>query len=178
MTRAAAANDGKAPRHKGSFDVRGTARDFDFLAGRWNVWCRRLLEPLSGSDRWIEFDGTNVSRPAWHGHANVDEFEADTPSGRIQGLTIRLFDSKFRRWSIYWANASRALIDIPPMSGGFEKGHGEFYNREQFNGRPIVVRFIWTVHSADSCRWEQAFSGDDGETWETNWTWHLTRVKR
>jgi hypothetical protein len=172
-----AAKQRNVPRHKGSFDVRGTVHDFDFLAGRWKVHCRRLLKPLSRSNEWIDFDGTNVSRPVWHGHGNFDEFEAETPSGRIQGLTVRLFDPRLRRWAIYWANASRALIDIPPMSGGFEKGRGEFYNREQFDGRPIVVRFLWTVNSADSCRWEQAFSGDDGETWETNWTWDLIRVK-
>lgn len=160
------------------FDVHGDVHDFDFLAGRWTVHCRRLLEPLSESQEWIEFEGTNVSRPAWHGYANVDEFEAETPSGPIQGMAIRLFDSHSRQWRIYWANAARALVDIPPMCGGFEKGHGEFYNREQFKGREIMVRFLWTVKSSDLCRWEQAFSADDGETWEVNWTWDLTRVRR
>jgi hypothetical protein len=160
-----------------TFEVHGDIHDFDFLAGLWHVHCRRLTKPLSGSQEWIEFDGTNVSQPAWHGQANVDEFEADAPAGRIQGMTIRLFDPSLRQWRIYWANASRALIEIPPMVGGFEKGHGEFYNREQFNGRSIIVRFLWTVKSADACRWEQAFSADEGQSWETNWTWDLRRVR-
>lgn len=155
--------------------VHGTERDFDFLAGSWNVRSRRLARPLSGSSEWIEFDGTNDSRPLWNGMANVDEFRASTPTGPLNGMTIRLFDSRSRQWRIYWANGANAEIDIAPMTGGFENGHGEFYGRETFDGKPVVVRFIWTVNAPHSARWEQAFSTDDGATWEINWTWDLMR---
>ena len=155
--------------------VHGTERDFDFLVGAWRVRSRRLLRPLAGSSEWIEFEGTNTSQPFWNGAANVDEFQAEAPSGRMRGMTIRLFDRNARQWRIYWANGERAAIDIPPMMGGFERGHGEFYDREELKGKPIAVRFFWFVDSRDACRWEQAFSGDDGRTWETNWTWDLVR---
>ncbi|MDQ3281015.1 MAG: NIPSNAP family protein [Acidobacteriota bacterium] len=161
----------------GIIAVHGTEHDFDFLVGSWTVRSRRLVRPLSGSTEWIEFNGTNVSRPVWNGAANVDEFQADTPAGPLKGMTIRLFDPQSRRWRIYWANGANAAIDMTPMVGGFEKGHGEFYDRETFNGKPIMVRFLWTVNSPDSARWEQAFSADEGQTWETNWTWDLTRVR-
>jgi hypothetical protein len=46
-----------------------------------------------------------------------------------------------------------------------------------FNGKPIVVRYIWSNITADHCRWEQAFSPDDGKTWETNWITENTRVR-
>jgi hypothetical protein len=52
--------------------------DFDFLFGNWKVHCRRLLHPLTGSNKWVEFQGTNVVHPMWDGRATVDEFEADT----------------------------------------------------------------------------------------------------
>jgi hypothetical protein len=160
----------------GIIAVHGSEHDFDFLVGKWKVRSRRLVHPLSGSSEWIEFDGTNVSQPVWNGMANVDEFEANAPAGPLKGMTIRFFDRQSRQWRIYWANAAYAAIDVPPMAGGFEKGHGEFYGRETFQGKPIVVRFLWTVPSPDSARWEQAFSADDGKTWEINWTWDLTRV--
>jgi hypothetical protein len=31
--------------------------------------------------------------------------------------------------------------------------------------------------AASSCAWEQAFSVDRGETWETNWTMSFTRAR-
>jgi hypothetical protein len=177
-TMSASAERREVSHNERNFEVHGSVSDFNFLAGRWAVHCRKLVKPLSGSNEWIEFDGTNFSRPAWHGHANVDEFEGDAPSGRIVGMTVRFFDSSYRQWRIYWANASRALFDMPPMIGGFEKGYGEFFNREEFEGVPVVVRFLWIVKSSRSCSWEQAFSVDDGKTWEVNWTWELTRLTR
>jgi hypothetical protein len=60
--------------------------DFDFWFGRWKVHNRRLLHPLSNSNEWVEFDGKVVAKPVWSGRANVDEFEADSPSGHIEGM--------------------------------------------------------------------------------------------
>jgi hypothetical protein len=31
------------------------------------------------------------------------------------------------------------------------------------------VVYKWTQVGPDGARWEQAFSYDDGKTWETNW---------
>ena len=43
------------------------------------------------------------------------------------------------------------------------------------NGADIAVRFIWSDITPRSARWEQAFSPDDGNTWETNWIMEFTR---
>ena len=61
------------------------------------------------------------------------------------------------------------------MVGKFDGPRGEFYSQEVFEGRHLFSRFIWNVDSADSCRWEQAFSVAGGKTWETNWTMKFTR---
>ena len=56
------------------------------------------------------------------------------------------------------------------MTGGFGGGpRGVFYSAETFGDRPVLVRFIIESTSADSCRFEQAFSPDGGSTRETNW---------
>src|SRR5580692_1327609 len=53
--------------------------DFDFEVGTWKIHLRRLLHPLSGSNEWIEYDGTSVTRKVWDGRSNIEEFEVDDP---------------------------------------------------------------------------------------------------
>jgi hypothetical protein len=38
------------------------------------------------------------------------------------------------------------------------------------------VRFIWSDITGRSARWEQAFSTDGGESWETNWIMRFERT--
>jgi hypothetical protein len=45
-----------------------------------------------------------------------------------------------------------------------------------FNGRPILVRFLWSGITEQTCRWEQAFSADGGATCEVNWIMESTRI--
>ena len=49
-----------------------------------------------------------------------------------------------------------------------------FLGEDTFEGRPILVRFIWSDVNSGTPRWEQAFSEDDGDTWETNWVMEFT----
>src|SRR5437588_9970066 len=150
--------------------------DFDFWFGHWKVHNRRLLHPLAGSTQWLEFDGTVLASPIWAGRANVDEFEADSPSGHIEGMTVRTYDPKAHQWSIYWSNAAKGSFE-KPMIGEFKNGRGEFFDQEDFAGKTIFVRFVWSDIRPNSCRWEQAFSSDGGKTWETNWIMTFDREK-
>ncbi|HKI00729.1 MAG TPA: hypothetical protein VKK31_01995 [Thermoanaerobaculia bacterium] len=156
--------------------ARNGQADFDFWFGTWKVHNRKLRERLKGCTEWDEFEGTSVARPVWGGLANIDEYEADSPSGHIQGMTLRLFNPATRQWSIRWANSTTGAMDNP-MIGEFKDGRGEFYDQEMFEGRSIYVRFIWSDITPTSCRWEQAFSADGGKTWEINWIMENTRQK-
>jgi hypothetical protein len=49
--------------------------------------------------------------------------------------------------------------------------------RKRLNGRAILVRFVISDVTPDSCHFEQAFSDDGGKTWETNWIATDTRLK-
>jgi hypothetical protein len=46
-----------------------------------------------------------------------------------------------------------------------------------FNGIPIRVRYVWSKITPTTCHREQAFSTDDGVTWETNWEMDFVRVE-
>lgn len=165
-----------APRPVSRPAPRDGMRDFDFLHGRWRVHNRRLRRPLSGSGEWYEFEGTAVERPLWDGQGNLEEYEAELPTGdRLRGLALRLYDPRSRQWTINWSSSATGRLDRP-MTGEFRDGRGEFYNQEELEGRAIYVRFIWTSLGPAACRWEQAFSADGGRTWETNWIMDFTRA--
>ncbi|HEV7178367.1 MAG TPA: hypothetical protein VGN11_00740 [Candidatus Baltobacteraceae bacterium] len=155
--------------------LRDGQHDFDFIFGSWNVHHRRLVRPLTGSNEWYEFDGTSVQRPVWGGKANLEEQDLHSPLGRFEGLALRLYDQELRQWSIYWGTVKDGLTTVP-MIGSFTDGVGEFLDREIFEGTPIMCRYLWSHSSPSQARWEQAFSTDDGITWETNWTMDFTRA--
>ena len=142
--------------------------DFDFEIGTWKTHVSRLLNPLTGSTTWIEFDGTSVVRKIWNGRANLVELEADGATGHLQVLSLRLYNPQSRQWSLYAANSSGGALSVPTV-GEFKNGRGEFFDQEAFNGRMILVRNVWSDITPDSCRFEQSFSDDGGKTWEVNW---------
>lgn len=149
--------------------------DFDFEIGSWNIHLSRLQDRLAGSTTWVEFDGTSVTRKVWNGRANLEEFETDSKTGHIEGLTLRLFNPQTHQWSIYWANSKNGALD-QPMIGGFKNAVGEFYDHETWKGRYVFVRFIWSNTNTKTPHFEQAFSDDGGRTWEVNWITNQTRV--
>ena len=150
--------------------------DFDFDIGVWKTHLKRLMHPLTGSTTWVELDGTTVVRKIWDGKANLAELETDAASGHLQVISLRLYDPQARQWSLNTANVKVGTLGVPTV-GEFKNGRGEFYDQETFNGRTILVRNVWSDISANSCRFEQAFSEDGGKTWEVNWIAFDTRVK-
>jgi len=146
--------------------------DFDFLVGRWTIRNRRLKSRLTGSDDWEEFDATTVARSHFNGGISIDEHTF--PTGR-RGMSVRLYDVAAREWAIYWVDSRDGRLG-PPVRGGFTDGAGEFYGDDEHDGTPVRVRFLWTDITDTSAHWEQAFSTDAGQTWETNWTMDLTRL--
>ena len=148
--------------------------DFDFEMGRWRVHLERLAKPLSHSTTWISYDGTSVVRPVWGGLANLGELEVEGDGKHVEGLSLRIYDARARQWRIHWANSGDGVLGTA-MVGGFAKGRGEFYDQEDYEGRPIVVRFIFSDISTTSFKIEQAFSDDGGKSWETNWITTFTR---
>jgi len=150
-------------------------QDFDFLHGTWKIHNTYLKQRLAGSNEWLEFDATGEVTPILGGLGNIDSFHALRNGKHVEGATLRLFNPTTGEWSIYWADNVRAGILQPPMIGKFKNGVGEFFGDEELNGRKVLCRFHWT-HSADSPRWEQAFSADGGKTWETNWIMTFQRT--
>ena len=154
----------------------GAAEDFDFLMGDWTVANRRLTSRWTGRPQWETFEGVSHCEPRLGGVSNIDEIVF--PGRGFSGLTVRLFDTAARRWSIYWISSRDGLLQ-PPVHGGFDGDVGEFYGEDLDDGRFILVRFLWWKRGpqggpSGGPRWEQAFS-PDGRAWETNWVMDFRR---
>jgi hypothetical protein len=150
------------------------AHGFDFEFGNWRVH-HRLKRPTG---EWMEFEGTSSDRPLNDGSANVEENTFHRPSGDTQGIALRTFDSKTGSWAIWWVDSRdpHAALD-PPVKGRFVDGVGTFYSDGIVNGKPQRTRYIWSHITPTSARWEQAFSQDEGATWDTNWIMEFQRAR-
>ena len=157
--------------------TRDGQHDFDFEFGRWTAKLSRRLRPLTGSNEWVAYEGSSVVHPLWQGRSNVGELDVTGPAGRIEGLTLRLYDPATRRWTIRFANSRDGEL-TPGLVGGFSDGLGEFHDQETLDGRPICVRFVFSEVTRETFRFEQAFSADEGRTWEVNWVSTFVRVER
>lgn len=156
-------------------EARGGQADFDFEIGRWRTEVKRLAKPLSGSNEWVEYEGTSVVHEFLDGRANLVELSIAGPAGRIEGVSLRLYHPETGQWSIHYASARDGELTAP-LHGRFENGRGEFYGDDRLGDRPIRVRFVITQEGADTARFEQAFSADGGASWEVNWIAVDTRL--
>jgi len=149
--------------------------DFDFEIGTWRTQLSRRLRPLTGSNTWVKYEGTTTVRKVLGGRANLVELDVEGPAGRIEGLSLRLYNPESRQWSLNFSNVAVGTLSTP-TTGEFKNGRGEFYSQETLGGRAILVRFVISDITPTSCHFEQAFSDDGGKTWEVNWIATDTRV--
>ena len=175
---------------KVSFDEKGELKitasatsspnDFDFLVGKWKMHNRRLNKRLEGNNEWTEFDSYDENSKILSGTADVDTYSTTEMPGmegkRFEGLTLRLFNPKTKLWSLYWVASNVGVLD-PPVVGSFENGVGHFFAKDTFKEKPIIMLFRWDARNKDRPVWSQAFSPDDGKTWEWNWYNVSERVK-
>jgi hypothetical protein len=156
---------------------RDGAHDFDFLIGDWKAHVRRLPDRLNGSNQWIEYDGISRHKKILDSNANFEEFEVDGQENgqHIKGQTLRLYNPDSHQWSIYLLDIDKGVLDVPPVIGQFTGRRGEFYDQEEYKGRAVLVRYVWSDISPQSARMEQSFSADGGKSWEVNWICELSR---
>jgi hypothetical protein len=147
--------------------------DFDFQIGTWTVAHRQLTKAFAGCTEWKEFTSTSVVHSFFAGAGSFEEHTFHAHG--TQGAAIRLHDPEAEHWTIYWVSSRDGKMQ-PPVAGRFTDGVGVFEGDDEFEGRPIKVRFFWSEITDVSARWHQDFSDDGGQTWETNWIMNFTRV--
>lgn len=158
-------------------DSTGGQKDFDFEIGTWKTKLKLLKNPLSGAAAvWVDYEGTSIVKKVCDGKANLVELDVKGPAGRIEGLSLRLYNPETKQWTLNFASMRDGSLAIP-ATGSFKNNRGEFYNEDSFKEQKILVRFIISDITANSCHFEQAYSTDNGKTWEVNWIADDTRIK-
>jgi len=141
--------------------------DFDFLVGDWKLRNRKLKSRLTHSDEWTEFESAVEMRQILGGMGNIDKYTELVSGKPYEGVALRLFNAKTKLWSIYWADSNSGALD-PPVVGSFANKVGHFFARDTYKGQNITVVFRWDVRNPQRPIWSQAFSADEGKTWEWN----------
>lgn len=154
-----------------------TKNDFDFFEGKWTIHHKKLKTRLNNCTEWIEYEGTNEDKRILNGIGHTNNNRAIINGKPVEGVGLTLFNPKTRLWSIYWASSKNGILDKDnPVVGSFENNIGTFYAKDTFNGKPILVMARWDKTDPDHAVWSQAFSDDNGKTWEWNWYMYENRV--
>jgi hypothetical protein len=154
----------------------GARHDFDWFFGSWNVKHRRLNRRLVNSNEWDEFEGTTRCQPILGGIANFNDSTVKRSGSIYYGMGLRAFDSTSNTWRDWYLDGRDAAKIEVHGTGRFANGVGTFSYDDEFEGRAIKVRGIFTPIKADLAQWEQAFSPDGGKTWETNYVMRYMRT--
>ncbi|HEX3456520.1 MAG TPA: hypothetical protein VHR97_01065 [Candidatus Baltobacteraceae bacterium] len=161
-----------------SSTTRDTHKGFDFLIGTWRTHYRILRRRLRHDNVWGDCYGRSTVTPFWNGSGNLEDGDLRCPPPRnyVHGVTLRLYSAGTHQWSIYWGTTKLGLA-MPPQVGHFNSaGVGDFYAHDTYEGTPVIVRYEWSLRAGGHPRFEQAFSTDEGHTWEVNWTTDYTRI--
>ncbi|MEO7046946.1 MAG: hypothetical protein ABI091_16710 [Ferruginibacter sp.] len=145
-------------------------KDFDFLIGKWKVLNKRLKERLKNNTEWIEFHAEMETKQFFNGLGLMDEMKSSHFGNEFIGFSIRMVNPQTNIWTIYWADTlSPENYLKEQVTGGFRNGIGEFYGKEQYQGKEYKLRFTWKKESANTAKWEQAYFDEKENEWETNW---------
>ncbi|MFL6548214.1 MAG: hypothetical protein ACJ8OJ_05930 [Povalibacter sp.] len=147
--------------------VTSSEHDFDFLVGDWKLRNRKLKSRLTHSDEWTAFESRVEMHQILGGMGNIDKYTELVSGKPYEGVALRLFNANTKLWSIYWADSNTGALD-PPVVGSFVNKVGHFFARDTYKGQNIIVVFRWDARNPQRPIWSQAFSTDEGKTWEWN----------
>lgn len=139
----------------------GSADDFDFWVGQWNLtW---------GSDG----QATNTITRELDGKVIREQFDA-RPGDRLVGTSLSVYDARSDEWKQTWADNTGAYLDF---TGGLNPdGTMELFRPATSpDGEPMLQRMLWYNIRPNSLDWNWERSLDGGQSWQTVWKIHYER---
>ena len=146
------------------------SRQFDFWIGEWDVNLRMLQDDLTWRD---SVQAEAHIYPVLNGKAVLELWD----SSSIKGFSLRHYDPAKDAW-VLWLNwPSQNRSGSGSLEGTFRHGRGNFYaSNDQPDGSRSISRYSFNDITADSLRWDDAYSKDGGRTWTNNWIMEFSRT--
>jgi hypothetical protein len=140
-------------------DLRDGRHAFDFEIGSWTI-------APSGYG--------HVVRKLWDG-ATIAQLVIPKPARHVRGSLLSLYNPTSREWYVYWADASDGTL-APPLAGSFHDGIGTFTGHDTLDGRPVLIRLVYSHVTQRSFQTVQSISHDNGRTWSAGPRQLFTRI--
>jgi hypothetical protein len=136
------------------------ARQFDFWLGEWDLaWGDG--EHATNSI-YLDFDDRVI----------VESFDG-RPSIELQGMSISTYDEDAACWRQTWVDNNGGYL---AFKGAYADGRMDLRTRREVDGRPALMRMLWSGIRHDTLTWRWQRSFDRGSSWETLWQIAYTRV--
>lgn len=136
--------------------------DLDFWVGTWD-----LAWPVPGDTTGQRAHGTNTITKTYGGCVIEERFTADTG---LEGMSISVFNSRFRLWQQTWADNAGSYI---VLTGRRDADGHMVLSTEPFTnaqGQTQINRMTWRDITEDALTWHWQRSLDGGESWQTVWS--------
>lgn len=157
--------------------ARDGSHDMDFNFGTWHSEISRTPDPFNDPAKIVHIEGTVTVKPIWKGKAELEEIEAEGPSGHWEAGNLFFYDPTAHQWIQTFVAASEGRFNEPSGIGEYRDGNVEYYSTDTLNGRTVLDRAIWSDIKPDSHTYTESLSDDGGRTWRPAFVAHLTRIR-
>jgi hypothetical protein len=138
---------------------------FDFWVGEWD-----LSWPGSGNSPGGT--GTNRIEKILDGCVFQENFAAAGPQP-LTGRSVSTYNAQEKKWKQTWVDSQGSYIDL---TGEFQNGEMRLTRHAVGpDGKPRLMRMVYTNIKPDSFDWRWEASTDDGKTWQVQWPIHYKR---
>jgi hypothetical protein len=137
----------------------------DFWVGEWD-----LTWPAQGSGP--AGTGTNRVEKILGGCVIQENFAGGGPQP-LNGHSVSTYSVREKVWKQTWVDDQGGYLDF---TGTFQNGEMRLSRHAVGpDGKPRLMRMVFTNIKPDSFDWRWEASADDGKTWKVNWPIHYKR---
>ncbi|MEL7003894.1 MAG: hypothetical protein AAFN93_14325 [Bacteroidota bacterium] len=94
----------------------------------------------------------------------------------ILGYSLRYYNKEKGKWDLWLNWPSPNQSSMSTLEGNFNNGRGDFFSEYvASDGVKRITRYSFFDITANSLLWQDGFSRDNGETWDSSWKMYFSR---